>query len=488
MRLIAVFSPELSIKSPKVKSRFVLRLCSNIQKALKATSHNDAKIVREWSRLYITLENGTGLEVLKRIFGIHNFFPIDHSVPSQLQDITATVEKYKDLAAGKSICVRVKGASKVLGRSTKDLEVLLGGKLRAHARKVDLSNPELKLVIDVRADETLFYHESIKGAGGLPLGVEGRALCLISGGFDSAVAAWQLMRRGVSLDFVFMNLAGSEYERDVLRVTHLLVRQWGYGASSKFHSLDFFPVMDAIRENGKDRFAQVILKRAFYKAANLVADELHDIPALVTGEAIGQVSSQTLHNLSAVDEASRRLVLRPLVAYDKNDIIDLSRHIGTQLLCEKIKEYCGLNPKRPLTKGNRDIVKDEEERAIPYSLYQHACENRKVFDLWDLDEDQVSKSRYSVDKIEENAVVVDVRDREHFKQWHYQGAQHIPLDSVLTNLDQFDTEITYVFYCTFGMQTAVVAEEMQKRGFQAFNFSGGTFGITKYARKHNLDW
>ena len=487
MKLLATLSSEVNIKSPKVKAGFVSRLVANIKQAMNDSGYR-VKVTKQWSRLYIEVESPDAVDVLRRVFGIYSLSPVDYSIKTELKGMQEVVHQYAGLARGKSVCLRVKRGSSVDGKNSAELGVFLGGILGAYGRKVDLSNPELKVQVLIRGEETVFYHKVIPGAGGLPLGVEGRALCLISGGFDSAVAAWQLMRRGCALDFVFMNLAGQDYERDVLRVAHFLIKQWGHGANSSFYSVDFFPIMDAIREQCKENFAQVVLKRAFYKVANIVADELKDIPALITGEAVGQVSSQTLHNIAATADASKRLVLRPLISFDKQDIIEISRKIGTLHLCEQVKEYCAINPKRPVTKANISSSRREEQQSIDENLYRIASNTKKVIKFSELDEKVLVGGGYQVDAVPKDAIVVDVRDVDLYRRWHYQGATSIQIDSVMTNLRNFCEQSTYVFYCGLGLQTAVLAEQLQKRGYKAFSFKAGVPGLVNYAKSQGLDW
>jgi len=173
--------------------------------------------------------------------------------------------------------------------------------------------------VEVRDDRAFFYTEAVAGPGGLPLGAEGRALALVSGGFDSAVAAWRMMKRGLALDYAFFNLGGSQHQRDVLRV------------------------------------AKLLLKRLMLKASEQIAQEL-GVRALVTGEALGQVSSQTLQNLVVITEATELLVLRPLLGLDKEEIVAQARAIGTYEISASVQEYCALVPRKPATRAKLDRV------------------------------------------------------------------------------------------------------------------------------------
>ena len=150
--------------------------------------------------------------------------------------------------------------SKVPLRS-KDVEIDLGTALLAHARKVDLDHPEVTASVEIQPREAYFFRDRVRGPYGLPLGTESRALSLVSGGFDSAVASWMMLRRGVGLDYVFFNLGGTAHELGALRVMKVIAAQWSHGDRPRLHSIDFRPVVLALQEAVTPRYWQVVLKR-----------------------------------------------------------------------------------------------------------------------------------------------------------------------------------------------------------------------------------
>ena len=149
------------------------------------------------------------------------------------------------------------------------------------------------------------------------------AVALLSGGFDSAVSSWLMLKRGVEIEYVFCNLAGESYERSVVQVAKVLADDWSYGTRPRLHAIDFGPVLDELRTHSQPKYWQLVLKRLMYRAAEAVAREVRSA-AIVTGEALGQVSSQTLANLAAIDPATGLVVFRPLLGFDKSEIIAIA--------------------------------------------------------------------------------------------------------------------------------------------------------------------
>jgi thiamine biosynthesis protein ThiI len=309
---------ELTTKSRRTRVRFQRRLAGNIKAAFAAAGQR-CELRESWSRLLLRVEGGGTFEPLSRVFGISSYSVIDGVCEADLGRIVRLGEQlYSDQVRGRTFAIRARRSGEHSFRS-QDVAVELGSALN-EAATVDLDRPDVEIHVEVRSRRAYFFSARFPGAGGLPLGMEGRAISLLSGGFDSAVASWMMLRRGVALDYVFCNLGGEAHRRMVLEVAKLLADRWSYGTNPIVHVVDFEPVVDELKREVRPALLQVALKRRMYRVANRIAGA-RKADAIVTGEAVGQVSSQTLANLRAIDAVSRRPVLRPLVGMDKEDCL-----------------------------------------------------------------------------------------------------------------------------------------------------------------------
>jgi thiamine biosynthesis protein ThiI len=475
--------PEVTTKSRPVRARFQQRLRDNIAQALEA-AEIEHRIRNEWSRLFVEAQSPEALEPLSRVFGIHSLSAIRRRCAPTLEEIVRVgAEEFADDVRGNTFAVRAHRSGEV-GFRSQDVHIELGRALNEHA-KVDLERPDVTVQVEIRSDAAYFFSGQVRGAGGLPLGTQGRAVCLVSGGFDSAVAAWMMLKRGVRLDYVLCNLAGAAFERTVLGVVKVLADSWSYGTCPVLHAVDFQSVVADLRQHVTPRFVQVVLKRLMYRAGLHVAREL-EADAVITGESVGQVSSQTLANLRAIEDVADLPILRPLVGMDKEEIIDRSRHIGTYALSSQIQEYCAVVPDKPATAARTEVVRREESR-LDMSLLDKALASRRMIDVTALGMSELILPYLNVSEVPQGAVVVDCREADHYDAWHYPDAVHFELDTLLENYRTLDKSKTYVLYCPIGLQSSVAAEKMQSAGYQAYSFKGGSQALRKYADERGLD-
>jgi thiamine biosynthesis protein ThiI len=294
---------------------------------------------------------------------------------------------------------------------------------------------------------------------------------MLSGGFDSAVAAWRAMKRGVAVDFVLLNLGGRAHERTVLSIIRVLLEAWGAGQRSRLHVIEFDAAVQAIKMHVRPQYWQVVLKRLMYRAAQAVAREI-GAEALITGESIGQVSSQTLANLAAIDAVAEMPVLRPLIGQDKTEIIAEARRIGTAALSEHVKEHCDLSAHFPVTATDRVKV-DRQEQKLDLSVVFDAIRNRRAINPFALTREDSRQSYLFTNAIPSGAVVIDCQPPHRYRAWHAPGAEHHEPGDLIDKLRRFDKRQTYVVYCAHGSQAAYLAELMQRSGYDAYAFEGG---------------
>lgn len=478
MIVLLRLSSELTLKSDQVRTKFLKQLVKNIRDAFKV-NHIPLKIQNNWSRIFVEFENEMGIELLKRIFGVSSFSVIDHRCPSDLDTIIKDgIALYKSkMDINKTFAVRARRAGKNLPFNSIDVNQQLGGALNQGKYKVNLSKPDLLIQVEVRPEETYFFSSSIKGACGLPLGTGGRAIALLSGGFDSPVAIWMLQKRGIELDYVLCNMAGDAYERSVIQIAKYLADNWSYGSRPKFHVVNFEKITEDLRKNVDNKFVQVILKRAFIRTANRICYK-RKADAIITGEAVAQVSSQTLKNLRSIEAVTKFPILRPLIAMDKEDIINISRHIGTDKFSEKVQEFCQLVPQKPVTACTPEKA-EEQEKDINLELIHEAVSTRIVHNLRALDPLDLSMPYISIDRIPDQATIIDCRESEYFEEWHYPNAINMEYYDLLANFKKLVKKNQYVIYCPHGMQSSLVAEKMQTEGYLAYSFKGGIEAIKK---------
>lgn len=467
---------ELTLKAPRTRSQFMRRLLGNMRDAF-VTHGAQARIRSEWGRVYVQTDSEAAVPVLSRIFGLSSYSVVADVVPSDLPTIVERgYEVFGDLVRGKRFAVRAHRAG-THAFTSKDVERALGARLFPLAAGVNLTRPDVVAHVEVRDQHSYLFSERSAAAGGLPVGVEGRALSLISGGFDSAVSSWLMLKRGIALDYLFCNLGGDAYERAVVQVTKALADDWSYGTQPRLYVIDFDEPLRELRAHTRENYWQLILKRLMYRAASQVAQTIR-AEAIITGEAVGQVSSQTLSNLRAIDSAASVPVFRPLLGFDKEEIIARARHIGTAALSEQVKEYCAIAPGHPVTAAREDRVL-AEERKLDLSVLDRAIAGMKQLNVRQLSPTDLVAPYIFAQQLIPDAVLIDCRTEPQFTAWHAPGALHREEWELARDFKRLDRDRKYLLYCTHGIQSAHLAEKMQRSGYEAYSFKGGVAALRK---------
>jgi thiamine biosynthesis protein ThiI len=473
------FSGELSIKARATRYRFTQRLLQNLRNALESQgTPPDIEISHD--RIFVWLPEGASDAALTRVFGIQSISRAERRKVDGLDHLVREGEAlFRERVRGKRFAVRARRVGNRRPGEIRSAEVMreLGSALLPVSAGVDLGNPEVTVHLELSGDEVSYFSERTPAQGGLPLGVEGRAIALVSGGFDSAVAAWYLMRRGVSLDYVFCNLGGATHRLGTLRVMKVIADQWSYGDRPRFHTIEFGPLVEELQSKTSPRFWQILLKRLMLVAGERVARRIR-AAAIVTGECVGQVSSQTLQNLAVISHATAVPILRPLVGMNKEEIIDVARRIGTFELSKVVGEYCDLAPKSPATAAALDVILDEESR-LDLGLLHRCVDEREVVELRGADVEELAIPELETDGIPDGATVIDLRTKAQYQSWHHPGALWLDFGHAMKAYPSFDRSQRYVLYCEFGLKSAHLAEFMRKEGFDASNFRGGTRALRR---------
>lgn len=483
--LILRLSGDFYTKAPKTRMRFFRRLVANVEAALDA-HRVPYRLEPTWSRMYVETPEPGAAEILARVFGVQSVSEVQRRTWERLEDVVASgVEIFGQAVQGRSFAVRAsrRGERERIGFDSTRIESALGrALLDAGAGRVNLSAPEVTAHVELEPGAGHFFLDKVRGHGGLPIGVEGRAVALVSGGFDSAVASWLMLKRGVHLDYVFCNLGGAAHRLGVLKVMKEIAERWSYGYAPHLHEVDLAPLLADLRQKVRPTNWQIVLKRLILRAGVAVAHRGGRI-GIVTGDAMGQVSSQTLQNLAVITEASPVLVLRPLLGFNKEEIMNLARRIGIYDLSAAVAEYCDLMPPKPATRAAlRDVLDDEANLAVDRRL-DELVGTRHIFDLQRIVPGSFDSRIPEIDRVPSGAAVIDLRSANTFRSWHYPSALHLDLPRALAAYPSFRRDRPYVLVCEVGLKSAHLAEKMREAGFEAFQFKDGIKGLMALAER-----
>ncbi|MFJ9556444.1 tRNA uracil 4-sulfurtransferase ThiI [Nocardiopsis sp. NPDC101807] len=305
-----------------------------------------------------------------------------HLVRRVAKDLDAITDIGVRSLAGRqgSFAVRARRRDKRFEMTSSELAGYLGSKvIEAHGYPVNLKRPDNTLYVEVDKDEAFVFTDGIPGQGGLPAGMSGRGLVLMSGGIDSPVAAHRMIRRGLKVDF--LHFSGMPFTGpESIYKAYSLVRQLDrYQVGSRLFVIPFGKAQQQLKSSGIERLQIVAQRRLMLKTAEALADDL-GAECLVTGDALGQVSSQTMTNLTALDDAVDLPILRPLVGMDKTEIMDQARRIGTLAISELPDEDCCtmLTPRQVETAAKIPDLRQIEKRLDAEELVEHLVTTAQV--------------------------------------------------------------------------------------------------------------
>jgi len=363
MQKILIHFAELSLKG-KNQRVFEKKMADNLKRLLKPQG-----LIRKHDRTILKMDSidDALLDYLALIPGISNF-AVMHEAKSDLDDIRVVAERvvretFGDVS-GKSFRLKARRSDKRFALTSPELNFEVGGFLKnALNLTVDLSHPDITVHVEVTREGTFIYTDKRKGAGGLPVGSSGKGVVLFSGGIDSPVAAYTMMKRGMKVTLV--HLYNSTINRDFSKIKDLAKCLSKYQGRTRLVMIDLEEFQRHAIAMIPDKYRMIIYKRQMIRSAAEVAKEIH-AHALVTGDSLGQVASQTVENIRAIYDVSPLPLLSPLIGYDKEEIITVGKRVGTYEI--SIEEYCDicsyLIAKHPETRGKPEEVA-EFEKLLP---------------------------------------------------------------------------------------------------------------------------
>jgi tRNA uracil 4-sulfurtransferase len=300
------------------------------------------------------------------------------------RDATAAADAAVELLRerpGRTFAVRARRRDKSFTLRSVELACMLGDAIRARlGLEVDLSEPDLELFVEVDHKELLVSVERLRGAGGLPVGTSGRALVLLSGGLDSPVAAYRMMKRGLRCDFIHFSGRPFTSPESIYKAYALVGRLDRFQGNSRLYVVTFGPAQRRLATAGAGRLQVLSQRRLMVRVASALGERL-DADALVTGDSLGQVASQTLPNLAVVEEAAGLPLLRPLIDRDKSEIVDAARALGTYDISILPDEDCCqlFSSKLAATRGQSDDLRRIERTADVEELVEQLAASAELF-------------------------------------------------------------------------------------------------------------
>ncbi len=322
-------------------------------------------------------------DCISRVFGLVSFSRAVVCEEKTLESVLATAPEYlkTQLTAAKTFKVEAKRSDKKFPYKSPEICRETGGAILAafpHL-KVDVHDPDVTVYVEIRDFGAYIHTNPIRGAGGIPVGTGGKAVILISGGIDSPVAAYMMAKRGIKLTAVHFASPPYTSPRAEEKVVRLLEKVSRYAGPMKMYTVPFTKLQEKLRDDCPEELFTIIMRRLMMQISERIARE-NDCAALITGESLGQVASQTIGALGCTNEATDMVVFRPLIGMDKQEIIDISYKIDTyETSIEPYEDCCTVfTPKHPRTKPVLKFVKQAQEQAHFDELIEDALQNLKT--------------------------------------------------------------------------------------------------------------
>lgn len=375
--VVLVTYSEMGLKSTPVRKALEHQLASHIATCLKREGFVDVRVGRVQGRLIVEGRNPEAIAgAAAKVFGVASAIPAI-KIASDMETVVQTVLDVasQNIRDGQTFAVRVRRVGEQ-AYTSRDIQIRAGEeilrRLKPKGVRVNLDSPDVTIHVEARDGDAYVYHRIIDGPSGFPFGSQGRLISLFSGGIDSPVAAWLMMKRGANAELLFLDqrpFVGDDYYRRALKVAEKL-RQHVPLKDYVLYVAPMGEVMDEITTHILTRLTCVVCKRMMYRVACGLAERVR-ADGIVTGESLGQVASQTLANLKVLDGVAALPVYRPLIGFEKMEIVALAKRIGTYEASTSSTHGCSAVPARPATKARVEDVLEVES---------HLSVDRLVFD------------------------------------------------------------------------------------------------------------
>jgi len=376
--IIVRFGGEIGIKSEWTRRAYEKLLLKNIKNALTHYNLSPEAMTRKRGRIYIKTRKAQETATrLTRVFGVSSVSPAQQTT-SDMNAITQTALTVADATIKNEAtfavrCHRVGSHTYSSMDICKEVGKQILTTLKQRNPRVNLTNPHFTIGIEIREDEAYAYAETLQGAGGFPIGSQAKVVGLLSGGIDSPVACWLAMKRGSPLTPIYIDNAPftDENATDKALETAKKLFEWSINFPRKVYIIPNGKNMEAITEKAPRKLTCLLCKRMMYRIAERIAEK-EKAEGIITGEAIGEQASQTMHNLRVIDEAAMHYPIhRPLLGFDKTETEALARKIGTFQISTRKAKGCTAAPSKPATEAKLERVKAAEEKLnIQYMVEQ----------------------------------------------------------------------------------------------------------------------
>ncbi len=455
---------EIGLKGKKSRRQMESRLVGNVRNALETRGLNaDVRCV--FGRIYVESDEAIIGDLLSRIFGIKSYSRAIKNRWNSLDEIVDNAEKiFSDQVKGKTFSVRTR---RIGNHDFKSLDVskAIADRLFKYSGGVDLDNPQVEVYVEIRDNLVYYFNEKSRGPGGLPLATEGRYLALVSGGIDSPVAAWMMMKRGSPVDFLFISMADPIDTREFYRSIGILQNDWSYGYGSNAYVCDFRPFIKKMMDRNVIKFPNVTFKKIMYMLAERLSID-HNYNGIITGESSGQVSSQTPENIRELSAGMLIPVIRPLIGFDKDEISDLARRIGT-FPVSPLGEFCALFAETPITRIKKEeLSADMASVDFLEEMLASTTVKRTAKAISELAPPTSDNGHLSGSE-----VVVDLRSPLEYKSWHYENSINLPLHKAIELIESEQHPEEIVFYCNMGLQSAYLSSLAADLGIKSRYYS-----------------